>query len=261
MHPQPQRDLPWPYSYELVLLTSEEEGLRLTAYQCPAQVGTSKWSCGWGETDGVTADTVWTKAYADERFCDGLSERAAFVRRLVTIDSTEEQIAALTDLQYNWGKLKGSRVLAAHNAGDFEACARLMQKVNKYTDPASGKLLVHKVLDARRRKWASVYIRPRTEAGEQQSPPQIVEDERPVSASRTVRTASVSGAVAAVGMAGKLKEQLGPVGEFMTTLGEGAAPAINFLRLDSPYLPWGILACAAAYVAWLKISDMRKGLA
>ena len=95
----PDPSLAWPLPMEAVEMIAECEqgpggGCALVAYRCPAGV----WTCGWGETAGVGPKTRWTKEFADARFCDSLHERVNAVRAVVTVESSENEIAAMTAL-------------------------------------------------------------------------------------------------------------------------------------------------------------------
>jgi lysozyme len=125
----PNSSLPWPITMEAVALIAEREGCRLKAYRCPAGV----WTCGWGETDGVGPETVWTQEYADQRFCDSLTEYTQRVRDMLTVAPTPEQLGAMVSFAYNIGlgspsvPKKGflhSSVRRFHNEGKFNEAAR-----------------------------------------------------------------------------------------------------------------------------------------
>lgn len=157
----PDPSLPWPIPMEGVALIAEAEqgpggGVALVAYKCPAGV----WTCGWGETAGVGPKTRWTKAFADQRFCDSLAERAEAVKAMVTVDTSDNELAALVSLAYNIGNgaLAKSSVLRAHNAGDRAAAARAFGLWNKAT--VGGKLTVLNGLVKRRAREAALYLTP-----------------------------------------------------------------------------------------------------
>lgn len=157
----PEPDLPWPITMAGVALIAEAEqgpggGVALAAYKCPASV----WTCGWGETAGVGPKTRWTKAFADQRFCDSLAERAEAVRAMVTVETTDNQLAAMVSLAYNIGNagLSTSSVLRAHNRGDHAAAARAFALWNKAK--VGGVLAVLPGLVTRRAREAALYLTP-----------------------------------------------------------------------------------------------------
>jgi len=131
----PDPSLPWPICIEGVYLVADSEKLRLRAYLCPAKV----WTCGWGETDGVGPKTVWTKEYADQRFCDSLAERTEAVRALCTVAPTDNQLAALVSLSYNIGTkaYAGSTVARRFSEGRWAAACDAFLLWNK----AGGKVV------------------------------------------------------------------------------------------------------------------------
>lgn len=154
---KPDQNLPWPLDYDDgVLPIGEDEGCRLKAYLCQAGV----WTCGWGETDDVGPNTVWTQEYADQRFCQALTVRVAAVMSACTVEPNANQLAALVSLSYNYGGWKNSMVLKAHNRGDFAAAARAFALINKFTNPKTGKQEVSAGLTARRAREAALYLRP-----------------------------------------------------------------------------------------------------
>lgn len=204
-----EQSLPWPIAWAGVLLIAEREGCRLKAYLCPAGV----WTCGWGETEGVGPDTVWTQSYADQRFCDSLTVYRDKVLAMCTRAPTAMQLAAMVSLAYNIG-LAGfskSTVLRQHNAGNHEAAARAFGLWNQ----VKGK--VNAGLTARRAAEAALYL---TEAERTQPAPmpQAVDAEsRPI----TGPIASSSAATAGLGVIGLLQalgDQVGAMKGALTTI-------------------------------------------
>ena len=96
MKPLPDPSLPWPIPLEAVALIADAEGLRLTAYRCPAGVAT----CGWGATgpEIVLGKTVWTKEQADKALLDDITEFTVAVRAKCTQAPTGNQLGALVSL-------------------------------------------------------------------------------------------------------------------------------------------------------------------
>ena len=52
------------------------------------------WTCGWGETSGVTPETVWDQAEADRRFCASLTRYTAQVLAMCTEHPAPNQLGA-----------------------------------------------------------------------------------------------------------------------------------------------------------------------
>lgn len=65
----------------------------------------SPWTCGWGETRGVTKDTAWTQQEADNRLDNRVREFMRDVIKIAPVMATKqpEKIAAITSLVYNIG--------------------------------------------------------------------------------------------------------------------------------------------------------------
>lgn len=150
----PKRSLPWPILWAGVVEIARSEGCRLRAYRDIAGV----WTCGWGETEGVTADTVWTQDEADRRLCSRLKEFAAGVLEVCSVEPTPQQEAAMVSLAYNVGLAAFGRssVLAAHNRGDHAAAARAFGLWNKAR--VNGVLQPVRGLTARRMREAALYM-------------------------------------------------------------------------------------------------------
>lgn len=86
---------------EGIALIKHFEDCRLVAYLCPA----SKWTCGWGETEGVTRGTTWTQEEADRRFDLRLRRTEAAVERMLMGTRVSDNIfSALVSLAFNIGE-------------------------------------------------------------------------------------------------------------------------------------------------------------
>lgn len=80
-------------------LVKEFEGLRLTAYQCQANV----WTIGFGHTRDVKAGDVITAETAERMLVDDVSVFALAVKKAVTVPLTQNQFDALVSLAFNIG--------------------------------------------------------------------------------------------------------------------------------------------------------------
>ena len=91
------------------------------AYLCPAGV----WTVGYGCTEGVTANTHWTREEAEDGLRREMAKHEANVHRLVTVPLTQGQFDALVSLCYNIGagNLKKSNLLKHLNSGDYARAA------------------------------------------------------------------------------------------------------------------------------------------
>ena len=97
------------------------EGLRLSAYKCPADV----WTIGYGTTAGVKEGQIITKERAEELLRDDVKRFEDQVLRLVKVPLTQGQLDALVSFTYNLGaaNLGNSTLLRLLNAGDYKGAA------------------------------------------------------------------------------------------------------------------------------------------
>jgi lysozyme len=116
-------------------LIKSAEGLRLSAYLCPAGV----WTIGYGTTRGVKPGQVITEDEAEamlradvERFARGVSER-------IQVPVTQGQFDALVSLAYNIGlaAFGKSTLLRLLNESKYALSAQQFDRWNK----AAGRVL------------------------------------------------------------------------------------------------------------------------
>ena len=103
-------------------LTMEREGLKLTAYLCPA----GKLTIGYGHTgDDVFAGMCITPDKADFLLTRDLMASANTVARLVKVDLNDRQFSALVDFVFNLGggALAASTLLEKLNDSDYRGAA------------------------------------------------------------------------------------------------------------------------------------------
>lgn len=249
----PDPTLPWPIPMAGVALVAEFEGCRLSAYRCSAGVLT----CGWGETDGVTPRTKWTQAYADQRFCESLTERADAVLALCIHPVTGNQLAALTSLSYNIGVagLRGSTVMKCHNRGDEQAAARAFALWNKAR--VNGVLVALAGLTRRRAAEAALYLKPDDES-HQEPMPQAVAGETPLAASPIARSGAAAGAVGLLAMAQEAGGQVESVASVARTAKD---VAVNTLGIPpGAFLPI-VLVLAGGTALWWRAKQRKDGWA
>lgn len=247
---KPLATLAWPIDYaDGVCPIAEAEGCRLKSYLCPA----GKWTCGYGETDGVGPNTVWTQEYADQRFCDSLAERAAAVLAACTVEPTAHQLAALVSFAYNYGAWRTSSVLRAHNRGDFLSASRAFGLVNQYTDPATGQRRVSAGLTARRAWEAALYLKPADGAAPM---PQVVAPQSNVAASPI----TTSGAIAAgTGLVSVISQAGDTMGTLSTTLRTAKVVVVETLGISADlFLPL-VLVAAGAVAVWHRLKQREQG--
>lgn len=115
-------------------LIKEFEGLRTTAYKCPAGV----WTIGYGHTgavDGkpITSGMKITAAKATELLRGDLAKFEAAVNSYVKATLTQNMFDALVSFSFNVGAgaLKTSTLLRKLNAGDYDGAADEFLKWNK----------------------------------------------------------------------------------------------------------------------------------
>lgn len=120
---------------QAVALAKRFEGCKLTAYRDPAGI----WTIGWGATeievldtngdpDGerpVYEDDFISQDQADYMLRYTMTETMIAVGKLVPVDTTPGQSAALADFAYNLGigALRSSTLLRLVNAGDLWGAA------------------------------------------------------------------------------------------------------------------------------------------
>jgi len=116
------------------------EGLRLTAYLCPADV----WTIGYGHTSAAGAPPVVkgmkiTAQEASDILARDLAKYEAAVAKALTRTPNENQFSAMVSLCYNIGAgaFVGSSVAKRFNAGNEQGAADAFRLWNK----AGGKVL------------------------------------------------------------------------------------------------------------------------
>ncbi len=116
-------------------LIKRHEGLRTTAYKCPAGV----WTLGYGHTRYVRQGQQCTETQAEVWLMDDLRESEQAVDYLVKVPLTDNQRGALVSFVFNVGagNFAASTLLRKLNAGDYAGAADEFARWNK----ASGKVL------------------------------------------------------------------------------------------------------------------------
>ncbi len=116
-------------------LIKKHEGLRLTAYQCPAGI----WTIAWGHTQGVQKGDTVTEARAEDLLREDLVKFEHGVERLLFEDVNDNQFSALVCFAFNVGleNRRVSTLLKKLNLGDSKGAAEQFLRWNK----AAGKVL------------------------------------------------------------------------------------------------------------------------
>lgn len=251
----PDPSLPWPIDYDGVLLIAEFESCKLRAYRCPAGV----WTCGWGETSGVGATTQWTQSYADQRFCDSLTERAAAVKAACTVEPSPNELGAMVSLVYNigLGAFLKSTVLRCHNKGDRLSASRAFNLWNQITDPVTKKKKDSAGLTSRRAREQALYLKPSGDAPEP-AMPQAVVAETPLTTSPIAATGTVTAGASAIGLLSSASDQVGTVGG---TIQKVKTAMVEQIGIPADYFLPSLGVLAGAVVVWWKVKQRRTGWA
>jgi len=269
----PDPSLPWPIAMRAVALIAEKEGLRLTAYKCPA----GKWTLGYGETDGIVEGMKWTKKQADERFCDALIEYTAKVLAMCKRTPNQNQLGALVSLAYNIGlgspKVKSglyrSSVLRLFNAGNDTAASRAFGKFDNITNPKTKKLEEAPGLVIRRAAEAALYLTPIEDSDAPPEPmPQAVAAESSLAASPIAKGGAAATGAGALTLLSAVNENAGTVADTASTLAPVAAQAhaavqgvSGFLGVPTPYLLGIALVAAGVAIAVHLYKQRQEGRA
>ena len=107
-------------------IVKEAEGLRLSAYLCPAGIPT----IGYGHTKGVKLGDTCTKEQAEEWLENDFFMAKQDVKAVVKVPLSENQLDALASFVFNLGvrKLIQSTLLKKLNAGDYNGAAAEFDK-------------------------------------------------------------------------------------------------------------------------------------
>ena len=119
-----------------IKLIKEFEQCRLRAYKpTPEDV----WTCGWGSTEGVTEDTVWSQEEADEAFLKDAARFEKCVNEAVTVPMTQNEFDACVSLAFNIGcaAFRKSTLVRKLNDSDYDGAALEFRRWDKQ----SGRVL------------------------------------------------------------------------------------------------------------------------
>ncbi|KPL27420.1 MAG: hypothetical protein AMJ72_08945, partial [Acidithiobacillales bacterium SM1_46] len=206
----------------------EFEGMRLTAYLCPAKV----WTIGYGHTSAAGAPTVTpgmkiTRAKATEILKSDLAVFERGVGNLVKVDLSQNQFDVLVSFAFNCGlgALGKSTLLKRVNAGRFDAVPAELMKWTK----GGGKVLPGLV--RRRRAEAEMWRGlPNPESEEEgRTSPDTPEASKKITKSKEANAAVVAGGAGAVAAAQQvipvLQQANGVVSGLSEALGKPAVIA------------------------------------
>lgn len=248
----PDPSLPWPIPMAAVALIAEAEGLRLSAYRCPAGVPT----IAYGRTTNVTMGDTCTKERADRWLCDDLAEYTTRVRRLCIRDPSRNELGALVSLAYNigLGALERSTALRQHNAGQHEAAARAMELWDKAR--VNGVLTTLPGLTARRARERALYLMP--DEPQNEAMPQAVEAESKMTASPINKAGATAIAAGALSM---LEQAAASLGSIKAPLEGARGLLVDTLGVPTGWiLPIVLVGAGAAAIYW-RNRQRREGYA
>lgn len=263
----PDPALPWPLPLPHVAELADDEGCRLVSYRnFPGE----PWTCGWGETDGVGPGMVWTQAYADQRFCDSMTERVNAVIAACTRRPTPNQLCAMVRLTYNIGMgwegdkrppgakngFRQSTVLRQHNAGNFAAAAEAFALWDKISD-GKGGLVRLDALHARRLREAAQYMKPEPDAPRAPMP-QAVEPESSMTSSPIVKGAVVAGGASVIDVAVEAGKGIDAVRPAIAAARDVLA---NIIGIPPSWVGPVIVVAACAVILHWRLQQRREGRA
>jgi len=233
-------------------LIKQFEGLRLTAYLCPAGIPT----IGWGNTRGVTLEDVRLKrtitaGEAEEMLREELATFEAGVFD-VLVAPTQPEFDACCSLAYNIGLagFRKSSVLKAHNRGDKVAASKAFALWDKATVGGVKKALPG--LARRRAAEAAMYLEPVDAYGMQpvQDMPQAVLPERTMTDSSINRASLVAGGTAGIAAVSETLQTVNQVKYGAESLGDWLVPVLLIAVVG-----------LCAFVIWQRYDMRKRGLA
>jgi lysozyme len=245
----------------------------LKPYLCPA----GRWTNGWGNTHGVTANTPSiTVVQAEADLERNLDWAEACVERHATLPNDNE-FAAMVSLCFNIGLdsragFPSSTVLRLHNRGDKAGAAAAFAMWRKMRDPNTGSLVDSAGLLRRRNLEANLYLtsvpeRTTISVGEAQTPievsklpppaelmPQAVAAEKSAASSKTV----IAGGLSVAAGAATVADQANQLSTSVTSVTQAVSSMQGLLELGA--LALSIIALmAAAYFTWRYVQKKRRG--
>ena len=234
-------------------LITQSESIRLKAYFCPA----GKPTIGRGHTQGITAQMVrdgYTITAAQEQalFNQDMAEWEADVRRLLTRQPNENQLAALVSFAFNIGMpgFSTSSVLKAFNRGDDQAAYRAFGLWNKITDPVTKKKVVSNGLSIRRAKEAALYLTPVVGTPYDTPMPQAVAEPKSMTESTINRAGIVAGGTTAIAAVSEVSNTVASLKYSVASLGDWLVPLLLVVAI-----------AAIGYIVWERFNLRKEGRA
>ena len=220
------------------------EGFRPDAYLDPVGIPT----IGFGFIRGVKMGDKMTLAEARDRLKREIVEYEQGVLAACTRKPNQNQFDAFVCFAFNVGVagFKKSSVLKAHNRGDYQAAARAFGLWNK----AGGKVFTG--LTRRRAAEAALYLEPVDIdlADEPEPMPQLVEPERPMTASTINRASVAAGTTATLAAAGEALQTVQGVRYGLQGLEDWLVPALLVA-----------VVALCGYIVWERVNQRKEGWA
>lgn len=219
-----------------ISLIKEFEGFRAQAYRDPVGIIT----IGFGFTKGVQLGNTITMAEADQRLRQELVEYERAVDAAALGVITQAQFDALVSFAWNVGikGMAGSSVIKAHLRKDYQAASRAFGLWNK----AGGK--VWPGLTRRRAAEAALYLQGQSN----QEMPQVVEPERPLTASTINRAGIAAGGTAAVATVAETARTVSDIKYSAQSLGDWLVPILLI-----------VVVALCGYIVWERVKVRREG--
>ena len=225
-----------------IALVKEYEGLRLSAYKCPAGV----WTIGWGHTGSVAPGQRISEAEAEVMLRSDLDIFEEGVKAAMRLPANRLQLAALTSLAFNIGlaNFKKSTVLKAHNDGHTAAAGRAFALWNKAR--VNGVLTELPGLVSRRAREAALYLEAADEACRTPMPQEVAPEPR-VATSPTIVASTVA---AGAGGLATITDTVHQVSDLSYALG----PLLRYGPIGLGVLAFGAIVYIV-YVRFIRRSD------
>ncbi len=231
-------------------LIAQFEGFRTNAYEDIAVPGL--WTIGYGFTKGVQKGDKITRAEADARLREELTEYERGVLRACKVEPNQNQFDALVCFAFNVGVAGMSRssVIKAHNREDYQAAARAFGLWVK----AGGKQWPGLV--RRRAAEAALYLEPIPDDvsdpmdGPIEEMPQAVEPERHMTELTINRAGVVAGGTAAVATVAETARTVADVKYSVASLGDWLVPILLLAVVG-----------LCGYIVWERIQQRKGGWA
>lgn len=237
-------------------LITKSEGIRLTAYFCPAGVPT----IGRGHTKGITDQMVrdkYTITIAEEQalFHEDMMEWENAILSMLVRKPNENQLAAFISLAFNIGLegFRSSTVRKAFERGDDQSAYRAFSLWNKITDPRTKQKVISNGLSIRRAKEAALFLTPVAEGDgirHQEPMPQAVEPPKAMSESSINRAGLVAGGTTAIAAISEGVNTITMLKYSVTGLGNWLMPLLLIVAV-----------AAVGYIIWERFDQRKRGVA